>query len=93
MKEERKRFFFEKKAPRPGKQKTFGKVGQWLWNRHGLKEQKFFGSPGGAPFFQKRTACLSFSSAGKAWMPAFAGMTCGLGWGHRGRAYVTLSMR
>jgi hypothetical protein len=83
MEEERKRFFFEKK-----KQKTFGKLGQWLWNRHGLKEQKFFGS-----FFQKRTACLSFSSAGKAWMPAFAGMTCGLGWGHRGRAYVTLSMR
>jgi hypothetical protein len=28
-----KRFFFEKKAPRLGKQKTFAKLGRWRWRR------------------------------------------------------------
>jgi len=37
MKEGRKRFFFEKK-----KQKTFAKLGHWLFQQHGLKERRFF---------------------------------------------------
>jgi hypothetical protein len=53
---ESKRFFFEKK-----KQKTFGPWGRWHAPARARSKQKFFASPGGAPFFQKRSAFLYFS--------------------------------
>jgi hypothetical protein len=34
---EEKRFFFEKK-----KQKTFARLGQWSFQKRGLRDQKFF---------------------------------------------------
>jgi hypothetical protein len=54
-----KRFFFEKKAPRLGKQKTFGPSPS-SFHRPWLNLQKFFASPGGAPFFQKRSAFFPY---------------------------------
>jgi hypothetical protein len=44
------------------KQKNFACWGIWLWRGQSPLEQKFFASPGGAPFFQKRSACLTFCS-------------------------------
>jgi hypothetical protein len=54
---ERKRFFFEKK-----KQKTFIYCGLWRWCCHRPQDQKFFASPGGAPFFQKRSASFLYEA-------------------------------
>jgi hypothetical protein len=57
MVRERKRFFFEKKPVRAAKQKTSV---HWAtgFETSTVQDRKFFGSPGGEPFFQKRTACL-----------------------------------
>ncbi len=33
-------------------------TGSGHWGCQGPQERKFFASPGGAPFFQKRSACL-----------------------------------
>jgi hypothetical protein len=43
-KEVSKNFFFEKKAPRPGKQKTLINLGHGRLNDHGPNYQKFFAS-------------------------------------------------
>jgi hypothetical protein len=40
--EERKNFFFEKKAPRPGKQKTSINLELWRWKQHGPNRIKSF---------------------------------------------------
>jgi hypothetical protein len=57
MVKESKRFFFEKKPVRAAKQKTFA---NWAtgFETSTVQDRKFFGSPGGEPFFQKRTAFL-----------------------------------
>jgi hypothetical protein len=57
MKEVSKRFFFEKKPVRAAKQKTSV---HWAtgFETSTVQDRKFFGSPGGEPFFQKRTAFL-----------------------------------
>jgi hypothetical protein len=49
-----KRFFFEKKAPRPGKQKTFGPAGIGNSGPQPAVSESFFASPDGAPFFSKK---------------------------------------
>jgi hypothetical protein len=54
-----KNFFFKKKAPRLGKQKTFDHLSSQVVPPPIVKtKQKFFASPGGAPFFQKRSSFL-----------------------------------
>jgi hypothetical protein len=53
----RKRFFFEKK-----KQKTSVYCGSWHARADAPKDQKFFASPGGAPFFQKRSASFLYEA-------------------------------
>jgi hypothetical protein len=52
--EGRQRFFFEKKAPRPGKQKTFAPAGVGTCRARARSEQKFFC----CFFFKKRSACF-----------------------------------
>jgi hypothetical protein len=48
---ERKRFFFEKKAPRLGKQKTFANCGVWRGRADARGSGSFFAS-----FFSKKEA-------------------------------------
>jgi len=52
MRKERKRFFFEKKAPRLGKQKTFAPAGAGNSGAKARSKQKFFCFF----FFKKRSA-------------------------------------
>jgi hypothetical protein len=52
VEKESKRFFFEKKAPRRGKQKTFAYFGLWHLSCLRPQEQKFFCFF----FFKKRSA-------------------------------------
>jgi len=67
------------------KQKNFACWGIWLWRGQSPQEQKFFAS-----FFKKEALALLFApdAAGRAWMPAFAGMTGGGVRGLRRRADI-----
>jgi hypothetical protein len=55
-----KRFFFKKKAPRPGKQKTFAPAGFGTAAEKIHNKRKFFASLGGEPFFKKEALPFSY---------------------------------
>jgi len=48
--------FLKKKNRAAGRQKNFWSCGRWHARATARSKQKFFASPGGAPFFQKRSA-------------------------------------
>jgi hypothetical protein len=60
-----KRFFFEKKAPRPGKQKTFGTAGVGAHVPQPAVKRKFFCFF----FFKKRSASFPYPARGDAAHP------------------------